>query len=141
MARRTTAPLVQGILDAGGDYNGTSDLTPYCDTATVIVDRVATCATSKGITLTSTELELIERWLAAHCYVQSDQTYAEKTTQRAKGVMHGQTGMYLENSKYGQQAMLIDYSGCLYNVCKQQRPAAFWLGKPPSSQIPYFQRD
>lgn len=76
---RTTKKAVQDLLLPGGDYDGKSDLTPFIDTASSIVTRVNTCAIAKGNTLTVAELELIERWLAAHCYQQSDKGYQSRT--------------------------------------------------------------
>ena len=136
---RTSSSSVQGVLL--DDYNGTSSLTPFIDTASAIVDRVATCATEREYTLSTIELELIERWLAAHFYVVSDQPYSSKQTERSKADFQGKTGMYFESSKYGQTAISIDYSGCLASISKRQKATAFWLGKPVSDQIPYEDRD
>lgn len=148
---RTTAGAVQSIL---GDHYGPKEdgslpsLTPFIDTATVMVSRVATCATEKGIALSSAELELIERWLAAHFYEHSDQMTSRDETGEALAVFQGKTGMYLESTKYGQTALLIDYSGCLAGI----QPATDdstgrrvltvdWLGRPPSEQTEYSERD
>lgn len=139
---RTTAAAVQEIL--GDDYDGSRNLRPFIDTANVMTTRVNTCASDKGITLTTTELELIERWLAAHAYSISDQPYSENYTGKARGVYQGRTGMYLESSKYGQMAVNVDYSGCLAGLASEEgsnRVRAVWLGKPPSEQIDYEDRD
>lgn len=141
MTYRTNSGAVQGVLEGGGDYNGTTSLLPYIATANVMVSRAATCATNKGVTLTATELELMERWLAAHFYVCSDQTLAEETTERAKGVYHGSTGLYLDSSRYGQTAQSLDVSGCLAAIGKRQRVGVKWLGKRPSDQTDYVDRD
>lgn len=140
MARTSTA-AVEGILLA--DYDGESDLAPFIDTATVMVDRVAACATRKGQTLTAAELELVERWLAAHYYANSDKPYASKTTERASATFHGRTSMYLEATLYGQTAARVDPSGCLQAVAGQERKvaSAFWVGKPRSEQTDYEDRD
>ncbi len=140
---RTTTILVEALL--GNDYDPApevgepTDLQQYIDSAGVIVSRVATCAAAKGMALTTEELELIERWLSAHCYVQMDQTYASHSD-GASASFHGQTGMHLESSRYGQMAMDIDYSGCLTAISKRQIARAAWLGKPPSEQTDYDQR-
>ena len=140
---RTTVGKVQNILAAGEDYNGETSLQPYVDAATLLVTRVAACAVERGRDLTSDELEMIERWLAAHCYVQSDQTYASKSTSKASASFHGQTGLRLDNSKYGQMALALDTSGCLQALTAVQRQvaSAFWLGKVPSEQTDYVDRD
>lgn len=143
---RTTSAAVQGVLrlgSEGGDYNDihSPSLTPYIDLATAIVDRVETCAIAKGLTLTSTELELIERWLAAHYYVCSDQTRASKSTEGASASYHGQTGKGLESSRYGQAALDVDYSGCLAAISTRARATLDWLGLKPSEQTDASDRD
>ena len=140
---RTTSTLVRAILDTGGDYDTQElpSLTPFIDTASAIVDRVEACAIAKGLTLSSTELELIERWLSAHCYGQSDQPYSSRSTAGASGSFQGQTAMRFEGTKYGQMALSLDYSGCLDAIGKRQFASAFWLGKRPSAQTDYVQRD
>ncbi len=136
---RTTVELVQGIL--GGDWDGTTDLTPYINSATVVITRVAACAVSRGVAVTTEELEIIERWLSAHFYGQSDKPYIEKRTERAMGKFAGETGMGFDSTLYGQTAMRIDPSGCLAALNKRQRAQVNWLGKVPSAQIPIDQRD
>lgn len=142
---RTSSASVQALLLPGRDYD-TDDapsLTPFIDTASAIVDDVDECATDRGYTLGSTRLELIERWLAAHFFQQSDQGYASKSTAGASASFHGQTKMYLESTKYGQTAVRLDKSGCLQAIASEERKAvqADWLGKPPSTQTDYSERD
>jgi hypothetical protein len=141
---RTTILQVQGIL--GSNYgpleDGTlPDLQQFIDSATVIVDRVATCASNRNKTLTDGELELIERWLSAHLYAQMDMLYQSRSTGGASGSFQGQTGMSLDSTRYGQTAVNIDYSGCLSAIGKRQATQFMWLGKPASQQIPIDQRD
>lgn len=142
---RTDADAVKGILlddyDPAPEVGDAVDLSPFIATATVIVSRVATCAAAKDLTLSAEELELIERWLAAHCYAMSDQTLASTSTEGASASFHGQTGMRLEATKYGQMATTLDFSGCLTAIDKRQVARGFWLGKPRSEQIPYVDRD
>lgn len=136
---RTTSASVQDIL--GNNYDGSTSLTPFIDTATAIVDRVETCAADRDKALTDAELELIERWLAAHCYQQMDQGYASKSTDGAGASFHGQTGMHLESTKYGQMALRLDWSGCLTAIGSRQTARMAWLGKAPSAQTDYVNRD
>lgn len=133
-----------GVLndDYGPGENGVSPaLQPYIDTATGIVSRVATCATRKGYTLTSDELEIIERWLSAHFYCCSDKAYLSRSTEGASGAFNGQTGKGFEATLYGQQAMNADWSGCLKNLDKQQRAGASWMGKTAAEQLTWQQRN
>lgn len=141
---RTSVASVKTLLRNGAtdsDYDGTSDLSPYIDSANAVVSRVATCATSRGVTLSSTELELIERWLAAHFYAMSDQTIESKKTGERAAKFHGKTGMRFEATKYGQSAINIDVSGCLASMNRGGLSQVVWLGFPPSEQTDYDQRD
>lgn len=140
MPPRTDSQKVKGVL--GVNY-GSIDLAPFMDTANVVVTRVAACAIGRSITLTAAELELIERWLSGHFYAMADQLYTSKSTGGASGTFQGQTGMYLESTIYGQTAMRLDWSGCLQAIGGPERKVAggFWLGKPPSKQTDYSDRD
>ncbi len=145
MAIRTTPDAVIDVLrngSEGGDYDDDNEpsLDGYIDAASAITDRVAACAIKKNLSLSTTELELIERWVAAHNYCMSDQTYASKNTTQASASFKGQTGKGLEITNYGQTALRLDYSGCLSAIDKRQFAGVSWLGKPPSTQIPYEQR-
>lgn len=138
---RTTADLVEGVLLKDYDSEQAPSLTPFIDAATLVVTRVAACASKKGITLSSDELVGIETWLAAHLYNSTDPAYSSKSTGGASGSFVWQTAMYLEGTRYGQMATLLDYSGCLNAIAKKQRARAVWLGKPPSEQIDVEERD
>lgn len=141
MATRTGAQAVIDVLGGNYDTAKNPSVDGFIATASVMVDRVITCATRKGVTVSSAEAELIERWLAAHFYMASDKGYQSRSTQGASATFQGQTGMRLESTDYGQAAMNVDPSGCLENMNKRQVASAVWLGKPPSAQIPYDQRD
>lgn len=139
MARTTSSAVEQVLL---GDYASDSSpsLTPFIEAASAVVDRVETCSDDKEIALSDAELELIERWLAAHFYAMTDQPYAETETLTSRAKFQGQTGMGLDASKYGQMAKVLDYSGCLAEV-GNPRVGGFWLGRRPSEQTPYVDRD
>lgn len=139
----TTTTAVQALLETSGDYDlvRRPSLQPFVDAAAAVMLRVIACATAKSITLTTDEKELTERWLAAHLYAMQDQTYAAKNTQSAGGTFHGQTGLYLDGTKYGQSAKMIDYSGCLAALGMRAVARGYWLGKAPSAQVPYQDRD
>jgi hypothetical protein len=133
MTIRTTSSAVEGILLA--NYDGTSSLTPAMETATLLVDRVITCATRKGVTISDAEAEMLERYLAAHFYGHGDQFYTSKSTSGASGSFQGQFTEGLKSSHYGQSAMAMDPSGCLRALTTGARASATWLGKPKSSQL------
>ena len=134
---RTTTTLVQGLLRSaanGGDYDGSTDLTPYVNAANLIMNRVVTCATNKGITLTSDEAEMIERYLAAHCYGMADQPYASQSMGGASASYQGRTDLGIDGTKYGQVAQSLDPSGCLKAIAKGYQTMFFWGGKTPTDR-------
>lgn len=128
---RTTSTLVQGIL--GGNWDGKSSLTPYIATATAIIDRVVVCATAKELTLSDTTLELMERWMAAYYYTKMDPLYRRKKTERAEGDFGDRS--------YKEAALDLDHTGCLNSLLGKVRAGGFWLGKAPSDQTDYVDRD
>lgn len=151
---RTTAALVIGIL---GDQYGPKrdqtlpDLTPMIAAANVFVNKaVALAARSPNFNLLGgiddpgtqdSQAELLERYIAAHIYSFQDQIYASKSTAGASASFQGQTGMNLEGSKYGQWALRLDTTGTVEALDKRKIAGASWLGKPPSAQIPYSERN
>lgn len=142
MAVRTTSSDVQSLLEDGGNYDAVNSpsLTKYILMASKIVDRVFTCANNKGITLDTDELELIERNLAAHYYTRSDPMYSSRSTAGASGSFVRPQGDAAGES-YKQNAIELDYSGCLKAIFNRSNVRFGWLGKRPSDQIPYDQRD
>lgn len=138
---RTQSVDVVAIL--GRDYATAQapSLDGYIATANAMVNRVAQCAIDNEDPLSDVELELIERWLAAHYYCQSDKPYASKSTGGASASFHGQTAMRLESTLYGQTALGLDFSGCLDGLTKGNVATMTWLGKRPSEQIDYADRD
>lgn len=138
MARTTEAAVSELLLD---NYGTDNDLSPFVEIATALTTRVNTCATAKGVTLTSTELELIERNLAAHFYCLSDPLYLSEKTLDASATYRGETGKALDYTPFGQTAKMLDHSGCLATLSKGQRATLSWLGLPPSEQTDYRDRD
>lgn len=139
---RTTSSAVIAILVTGKNYDGTTDLTAFIETATAMVDSVVECATAKGVTLSSTLLEVIERWLSAHYYAHADQLYKSKQTGRASATFQGETKMGLDSTQYGQTAKSLDPSGCLASLSEgSKRAQLVWLGLAPSSQTDYRDRN
>lgn len=122
----TTVLAVKGIL--ADDYNLTTDLQQFIDSADIIMARVLACAGAKGITLSSIELEMIERWLSAHFYCASNPQYQSEATGGISVSYTGQTSMHLESTRYGQMAINLDYSGCLNAISSRSVTSAQWLG-------------
>ena len=97
------------------DSSNNPDLTPFIDTAEMIVGQVCVTdpATKVSIGYADNQLELIERWLAAHFYAILDPRYQSQTFGGAGGTTQGQTAMNFAGTTYGQQAMLLDTNGGL----------------------------
>lgn len=138
MARTTSERVRDVLMD---DYDPSKKLTPYINSASLVVDRVVICATAKGITLTTAEKEDIETWLAACMYALSDKPYGSRSNLSASGQFHGQTGMGWDANLYGQNAMRIDPSGCLFAMNNRARASGGWLGKTESEQLDYDERN
>jgi hypothetical protein len=143
---RTTAGAVRELLmdNYGPRRDGSlPDLTPFILSASVLVDQsVARGQAFQANALSDTESELIERWLAAHFYMQADRGLDSESQGGASGSFSGKTDMYLESTLYGQTAVRMDRSGHLQSVAGKERKAAraFWLGLRPSGQTPIDRR-
>jgi len=136
---RTSAKAVEAIL--ANNWDGSTSVTPYIQTASSVVDRVATCAAKKGYPLSTSELELIERWLSGYYYCKNDPLYMSKSTAGASASFQRKVGDGFDANEFGQVAVNLDISGCLSAIGKRQFASLAWLGKPPSEQIPFDQRD
>lgn len=140
---RTDSDSVKAVLAPGGDYDLLNEpsLTPFITVANLIMNRVMTCASLKGVTISDDEALAMETWLAAHAYQASDQGYTSKSTEGASGSFMGQTGMGIDGTKYGQTALMMDPSGCLAAITRGSSASMMWLGKAPSAQTDYEDRD
>ncbi len=127
---RTTSDAVEDIL--GGNFITGTSLTRYINTANVIVTRVATCASERGYTLTSDELEMIEMWLAGYFYTIMDPIYKRKKTERAEGEFYDRS--YLDAAK------ALDPSGCLA-AALATKVGFHWGGKPADEQLDWEDRN
>ncbi len=146
MAIRTSQVAVQDILLDNYDSVTCPSLVPFYTAASAVIDRVSTCATERGQTLSSAVLELLERWLAAHFYVAADPLYSKKKTENASGEFQGRNygnvdNIALESTDYGRRALMLDFTGCLASLGASAFPQAICLGKAPSVQTDYINRD
>lgn len=146
MPIRTTPQAVKELMAPGGDYDlrRAPSLVPAITTASVIIDDLYDAAIADGWTaaeLPAARMELVERWLAAHCYQQSDKGYTSRSTQGASGSFQGQTTMGLDSTLYGQTAKAVDPTGLLsYIYDKVNAPPEIGgthLGTPTSRKADY----
>lgn len=128
MAIRTTATAVRTI----GGFPTSLDVDAFIETASSLVDEVAACAGSK---LSDARLELIERWLSAHFAKIMSPDVISKSIAGASVSYdgRGKGGQGLSSTSYGQQALLLDSSGCLLKITSR-RPVISWIGTPLSNQ-------
>lgn len=130
----TTEAAVIAIL--GDNYGLSNNLAGHLVTAASLAAVVAEKDTD-GV-MSSTTLERIEAYLAAHFYAHADQLYTSKSTDGASGSFQGQFGMVLMSTQYGQTACLLDETGYLAQKSKDAEMGArkktdlIWLGKDRS---------
>lgn len=143
---RTSVDAVKGVLlaDYGPQPDGTlPELQPFIEAANEFTTRVYNNAvTYREVTMNATTLELIERWVAAHFYAMSDQPLATKSNGRASATFQGQTSAFgFKGTKYGQMAITLDYTRTLAAMDEGRIAVTGWLGKVPSEQISYQDRN
>jgi len=115
MAVRTTAAAVGLIIKVKSSIS----LTSFIEAANAIVTQHCT-----NTAFTSTQLELIERWLSAHMYRNRDmQSSYQKAGVASKG-NQSKVDLGFSNSIYGQHAMLLDWSGALSALNEQVKKGA-----------------
>ncbi len=124
MAQRTSIILVREVLDRNYHYKLSPNLQPYIDSATLQVDRMVLCATDKGFTHTTAELEMIERVLAAYNYCHMDPLYQSKSTQGASGAHVSSSSLDGEGERYKRWAIELDASGCLNAILNRKTAGA-----------------
>lgn len=132
MAVRTTPLLVAGIIEVDEDI----PLDPFIDAASMVVDRV--CATAKDDDgsdyYNSANLEIIERWLAAHYYAIRDPRPVFEGVGKVQVSNESKVALNLNETRYGTTAMTLDTAGGLARLNKEmelggrRRPSVHWLG-------------
>ncbi len=106
---RTTYAAVKKLVETDTTIIAAdADLDPFIEMAGALVDDVCV-----PLTYSDTRLEQIERWLSAHFYSIRDKQRASEGVDGLNERYDGQTGMHLEATLHGQQAMLLDTKGGL----------------------------
>lgn len=128
---RTTPSAIADIISVEEGDN----LSPFIEAASAIVDRVVATAKDEDGSpyYNEPQLELIERWLAAHFYAIYSPRARVESVSSLRVMYEGETGLGLEHTRYGQQAMLLDTAGGLARLNKQlskgrAKIAVYWLG-------------
>jgi hypothetical protein len=108
---RTTASDVQLIIET--DDNISADLAPFIEVANNMVTKLCSLAVDSDGDLVhdATSLELVERWLSAHFYAIRDPRAESEKAGPVGAKYMSKVDLNLAQTPYGQQAMLLDYSG------------------------------
>lgn len=129
MPIRTTPTLVRTIIDSNLATEPLL-LDAYIETASSIVDDV--CVDTDDYTYTSAKLELIERWLSAHCFAGNRRrTLSQSIGQGAVAQRFDplKLDLNLNNTFYGQMAMALDTQGNLAAAnAGKGKVSLHWLG-------------
>ena len=139
---RTTDAAVRSLLLSDVDST-VADLSPWIDIANNVTTRV--CGNEP--LYTATDLEQIERCLSAHFYSISDPRTRAEGVAGISATYEGQTGFFLNATRFGQMAMTIDTEGWLSTMSKlmqegkrRRKLGVLWLGNPksPTSDTGYM---
>lgn len=108
---RTTPLLVQGIIEVDTSI----PVDPFIEAATMLIDRVVATALDEDDLpyYTAPQLEIIERWLSAHFYAVRDPRAVTEGAGSVIARYESHVELNLNNTRYGQQAMLLDSAGGL----------------------------
>lgn len=147
MARTTPTAVIQ-LMAPGYDYDEVQapSLEPFIATAneltTAWLAAVAQYRPNWFVSPSDTTSELMERWLSAFFFKLADQQYKTKNSGKSSATFRGNDGEDLKSNTYGRGALGVDAPYKVLAPLYEGRIASTqWLGKPPSEQIPYTDRD
>jgi len=112
VAVRTTESAVQGIIE----HDSGISLAPFIEAASAVVTKHCT-----DTGFTATELELIERWLAAHFYAVRDPRSVSEKAGSVSETRQNKVDLGFDVTHYGQMAMRLDWSGALASLNQQAK--------------------
>ena len=143
---RTTRTLMEGITD----IRKNDDVDPFIATANDLVNECCAIATDvDGITPFYTELQLtdIETWLACHFYHIYRPWKRGVSAGTVRADYESKVDLGLAQTRYGQQAMVLDRFGGLAAqdaLVRSSAPPPFkystmlWLGSTELEEIGYY---
>ena len=124
---RTTSAAVALIIEVDTSIS----LTPFIEVANALVTEC--CSTVA--TYTDARLELIERWLSAHCYTVRDMRAESEKAGDISEKKQSKVDLGFDTSHYGQMAMRLDTAGGLANLNAASKKSGTiavglsWLGE------------
>jgi hypothetical protein len=108
MANRVTVAEVEQIIDLDSTFSDT-DVTIHINAANRIVTKIVTDSS-----MSSDDKKECERWLAAHFCAMGRNPYAnEEHAGSVSQTMGHKLDLRLDNTRWGQMAMIIDTGGDL----------------------------
>jgi len=115
------------VREVAPELDAALTLTPFITTAESVI--TAHCS---GLTIT--QRAVVDRWLSAHfAFIATGRAANEKADVVGQGYQY-KVGLYLENTMYGQQAMLLDTTGGLAALNARMKKglaksSVEWLGE------------
>ena len=121
---RTSDAKVRSVIEVEEDN---IDLSPFITAANELVTELCVPA-GYG----DSRLEVIETWLAAHFFAIREPRLRSESA-GVSMTFEGETRMFLEGTKYGQQVMMLDTQGALAALHRgaangKGQIGMFWLG-------------
>jgi hypothetical protein len=137
---RTTDELVGGVIEVDASI----PLLPFITIANELVTEC--CTGTKGPTpeYEPSRLEIIETWLAAHFYEVRDKRASAERAGSVSQNFDREVALNLNNSQWGQTAMLLDTNGGLAALSKdiekgrKRVVGVTWLGTSHRQDADYF---
>jgi len=133
---RTTKANIEAIIELDPEViPNDAAMEPFILMANELVTECCTGDKGPSTAYTDARLELIERWLAAHCYTTRDPRYVNEKAGSVGATYQSKVDLGFDNSHYGQMAMRMDTNGGLAALDKQIKKGASkigvaWLGTP-----------
>lgn len=126
-----TNPDAVAKLLGSQNYDGATDLQPFIDSADILIQNIPVYASNTNQTIATNQLEIIERWLAAHLYAINNPT-AARSSIGTGGVnlgLQGQSTLNLRSTRWGQNAIMLDFTGYLNSIDNRAVARINWLGR------------
>lgn len=129
--RVTTDEVLEVIKDLPttvGEDSDQTELTPFITVANMLINN--TIVADYPDVFTAADLKEIERWLAAHFSAVGYKITASEAIGPVQETFQFKLGLNLQNTMWGQQAMLLDTTGSLAKANKKtgRKASINWLG-------------
>lgn len=135
-----TPDQVEAIIDeehlierTGADSSDPYGLQPFIDTA-----EAFTAEALSGAGIGASLLEQINIWIAAHFYVVSNPMLARQEIGDGEDEYQYKLGLNFQVTTYGQQALVLDYTGTLATINDQKTKhnvSLEWFGSYSTERI------